>query len=175
MTAISGQLALAQLLSFQPVTKERSCRRASRIDHQRIRNPTAWSQDRRELPGDLDRSMECGEEIKKALAADITEELMHARQLGERIKQLSGFVPGSLALKFDQKCLQPPKDTTDVTSVIEGVIDAEEGAISQYNKIIRLCDGLDYVTQDLCIRLLTSEEAHKIMFVGFLKEYRKKA
>jgi bacterioferritin len=113
------------------------------------------------------------EEIKKALAADITEELMHARQLGERIKQLGGFVPGSLALKFDQKCLQPPKDTTDVTSVIEGVIEAEEGAISQYNKIIRLCDGLDYVTQDLCIRLLTSEEAHKIMFVGFLKEYRK--
>jgi bacterioferritin len=115
------------------------------------------------------------EEIKKALAADITEELMHARQLGERIKQLSGFVPGSLALKFGQESLQPPKDTTDVTSVIEGVIEAEDGAINQYNKIIRLCDGYDYVTQDLCIRLLTSEEAHKIMFVGFLKEYRKKA
>jgi bacterioferritin len=115
------------------------------------------------------------EEIKKALAADILEELMHARQLGERIKQLSGFVPGSLGLKFGQKCLQPPKDTTDVTSVIEGVIEAEEGAIRQYNKIIHLCDGHDYVTQDLCIRLQSSEEAHKTMFVGFLKEYRKKA
>src|SRR5262247_1657342 len=99
------------------------------------------------------------EEIKKALAADITEELMHARQLGERIKQLSGFVPGSLALKFDQKYLQPPQDTTDVISVIEGVIEAEDGAINQYNKIIRLCEGYDYVTQDLCIRLLASEEA----------------
>jgi len=112
------------------------------------------------------------EEIKKALAADITEELMHARQLGERIKQLSGFVPGSLALKFDQKCLQPPKDTTDVTSVIEGVIEAEEGAISQYNKIIRLSDGLDYVTQDLCIRLLSSEESRNFRQAACLRATR---
>ena len=70
------------------------------------------------------------EEIKKALAVDINEELTHARQLGELIKQLDGFVPGSLSLSFEQKALQPPKDTTDVTSVIEGVIKAEEDAHS---------------------------------------------
>ncbi len=115
------------------------------------------------------------EEIKKALALDINEELMHARQLGERIKQLGGAVGGSLSLKFGQKALQPPEDTTDVTTVIEGVIQAEEDAIRQYNKIIRRCEGTDYVTQDLCIRLLSSEEAHRVMFEGFLKEYRKKA
>ncbi len=115
------------------------------------------------------------EEIKKALALDINEELMHARQLGERIKQLGGAVGGSLSLKFGQKALQPPEDTTDVTTVIVGVIQAEEGAIRQYNKIIRLCEGTDYVTQDLCIRLLSSEEAHRVMFEGFLKEYRQKA
>ena len=115
------------------------------------------------------------EEIKKALAADITEELMHAKQIGDRIKQLGGLVPGSLSLKFGQKTLQPPKDTTDLISVIVGVIQAEEGAIEQYNKIIRLCDGHDYVTQDLAIRLLSSEEAHRVLFEGFLKEYRKKS
>ena len=114
------------------------------------------------------------EEIKKALAADITEELTHAQQLGERVKQLGGAIPGSLMLKFSQHPLQPPKDTTDVMSVIEGVIKAEESAIEQYYKIIRLCEGEDYVTQDLCIRLLSSEEAHRVMFEGFLKEYRKK-
>jgi bacterioferritin len=114
------------------------------------------------------------EEIKKALAADIAEELTHARQLGERIKQLNGFVPGSLSLTFDQKALQPPKDTTDVITVIEGVIQAETDAVKLYNKIIRLCEGDDYVTQDLAIRLLSAEEAHKVMFEGFLKEYRKK-
>ncbi|MFN8007629.1 MAG: ferritin-like domain-containing protein [Terriglobia bacterium] len=114
------------------------------------------------------------EEIKKALAADINEELMHAKQLGDRIKQIGGSVPGSLKLKFGQTPLQPPKDTTDVISVIEGVIKAEESAVAQYNKVIRLCEGEDYVTQDLCIRLLSSEEAHLVMFEGFLKEYRKK-
>jgi bacterioferritin len=114
------------------------------------------------------------EEIKKALAADINEELQHARELGERIKQLNGSVPGSLALKFEQEALQPPSDTTDVISVIEGVLKAEEEAITQYNRIIRLCEGEDYVTQDLTVRLLAAEEAHRVMFEGFRKEYRKK-
>ena len=71
-----------------------------------------------------------------------------------------------------QSFLQTKEDTTDVVSVIEGVITAENGAIEQYNKTIKLCDGLDYVTQDLCIRLLGMEESHRIEFVGFLKEYK---
>jgi bacterioferritin len=115
------------------------------------------------------------EEIKKALSADVNEELLHAQQLGERIKQLGGQAEGSLDLKFGQKSLQPPEDTTDVTGVIEGVLEAEEGAITEYNKIIRQCEGTDYVTQDLAIRLLAQEEAHRVQFEGFLKEYRKKS
>ena len=43
------------------------------------------------------------EEIKKALAADVNEELLHARSLGERIKQLGGTVPGSLKLTRPRK------------------------------------------------------------------------
>src|SRR4026207_1392651 len=82
------------------------------------------------------------EEIKKALAADVSEELMHARQLGERIKQLGGQAEGWLALKLGQKPPQPPEDTTDVIAVIEGVLEAEVGAITQYNKIIRQCEGV---------------------------------
>ena len=53
------------------------------------------------------------------------------------------------------------------------VIDAEEAAIAQYGKIIRLCDGYDFVTQDLCITLLADEQQHRREFVGFLKEYEK--
>ncbi len=56
-------------------------------------------------------------------------------------------------------------------AAIKGVIEAENDAIDQYNKIIRLCDGDDYVTQDLCIRLLADEETHRREFRGFLKEY----
>ena len=113
------------------------------------------------------------EEIKKSLAVDITEEMTHAQRLAKRIKEVGGTVPGSLEFKAGQKGLQTKKDTTDVVSVIEGVIEAENGAIVQYNKLIKICDGIDYVTQDLCIELLGMEESHRIEFLGFLKEYRK--
>ena len=112
------------------------------------------------------------EEIKKSLAQDITEEIGHAQTLAKRIKEVGGIVPGSLDLKPVQTFLQPKADTTDVVSVIEGVINAENGAIEQYNKLIKLSDGVDYVTQDLCISLLAMEESHRIEFVGFLKEYK---
>ncbi len=111
------------------------------------------------------------EEIKKSLAADIVEELGHAQVLARRIKTIGGQVPGSMAFNAKQQSLQPPADTTDVVSVIKGVIAAEESAIAQYNKIIRLCDGVDYVTQDLCITSLADEEEHRREFIGFLREY----
>lgn len=113
------------------------------------------------------------EEIKKSLAADITEELGHAQMLAKRINELEGFVPGSMNFKSEQTFMQPKEDTTDLVSVIEGVIKAEKGAIEQYKKIIRLCEGEDYVTQDICVKLLGMEESHKADFVGFLKEYKK--
>ena len=113
------------------------------------------------------------EEIKKSLAVDVAEEMNHAQMLAKRIKEIGGLVPGSLKFTPSQKTLQTKEDTTDVVSVIEGVIDAEDGAIEQYNKIIKLCDGVDYVTQDLCITLLGQEESHRIEFMGFLKEYKK--
>lgn len=109
--------------------------------------------------------------IKKALAADIQEELGHAQTLANRIKTISGVVPGSLDLARGQSFLQPPADTTDVVAVIKGVIEAEEAAIAQYNKIIKLTDGRDYVTQDMAISLLAGEEEHRREFIGFLKEY----
>ena len=113
------------------------------------------------------------EEIKKSLSADVTEELNHATQLANRIKTIDGVIPGSMEFKPGQASLQPPADTTDVVAVIKGVIDAEEAAIAQYEKLIRLCDGFDFVTQDMCITLLADEQQHRREFVGFLKEYEK--
>ncbi len=113
------------------------------------------------------------EPIKKALEGDITEELGHAQQLANRVRVLGGVVPGSMAFKAVQTSLQPPKDSTDVVAVIKGVIDAEEDGIAGYNQIIRLCDGVDYGTQDMCIALLTDEENHRREFKGFLKQYQR--
>ena len=115
------------------------------------------------------------EEIKKSLAADVQEELGHAQLLAKRIKTIGGSVPGSKAFSATQDSLQPPQDSTDVISVIKGVIAAEDGAIKQYNKLIQLCDGVDYVTQDLCIQSLADEEEHRRTFVGFLTEYENRS
>ena len=111
------------------------------------------------------------EEIKKSLQADIAQELVHAQSLARRIKELGGRIPGSMAFRPSQDTLQPPKRSTDVKAVILGVIDAENAACNHYNAVIRTCEGEDYVTQDLCIRLLAEEEAHRREFRGFLMEY----
>ena len=113
------------------------------------------------------------EEIKKSLATDIQEELNHATLLAKRIKILEGRVPGSMELERNQTFMQPPQDSTDVVAVIRGVIAAEDGAIEQYEKIIQLCDGIDFVTQDMVIEILADEQGHRRQFVGFLSEYER--
>jgi bacterioferritin len=115
------------------------------------------------------------EEIKKALAADVQEELGHAQTLARRIKTVGGSVPGSMAFKANQEALQPMADSTDVVSVIKGVIAAEDAAIAQYKKLIGLSDGVDFVTQDLCVTSLADEEEHRRDFLGYLTEYEKRA
>jgi bacterioferritin len=112
------------------------------------------------------------EEIKESLQQDIQEELGHAQQLGERLKQLDQAPPGSMEFEARQENLQPPAETTDVISVIDGVVEAEEDAIATYRELITAADEADDpVTEDLAVTLLGDEEAHRTEFRGFRKEY----
>ena len=110
------------------------------------------------------------QEIKESLEQDIQEELGHAKQFAERIKELYGVVPGSEEFSAEQSFLQPPEQQTDIVSVIKGVIEAESGAIEHYNRIIEITDGVDFVTQDMVIAILHDEQGHKRLFEGFLRE-----
>ena len=112
-----------------------------------------------------------GREISQALEADVAEELLHAQQFARRIKELYGVVPGSLAFRPEQQALQPPADQTDVAHVIRGVIDAENGAIAHYNRIVEATAEVDPVSNDMIIDVLRDEQGHRRMFEGFLKEY----
>jgi bacterioferritin len=111
------------------------------------------------------------QEIKESLAEDIEEELGHAKQFANRIKELYGVVPGSLDFTAAQSFLQPPDEQTDIVHLIRGVIEAETGAIEHYNRIIEATDGVDWVTQDMVIDILHDEEVHRRLFEGFLREY----
>jgi len=111
------------------------------------------------------------EEVAEALSADVDEELGHARQFAGRIKDLYGTPPGSMDFKAEQASLQPPADATDVISVIRGVIEAEAGAIEHYTRLIEVCDGVDWATQDMVIDILRDEEGHLRQFERYLREF----
>jgi bacterioferritin len=111
------------------------------------------------------------QEIKESLNTDIQEELGHAQQFAERIKELYGVVPGSMEFSAEQAYLQPPGEQIDVTHVIKGVIEAEQGAIEHYSRIVEETDQIDPVTQDMVIDILHDEQGHKRLFEGFLREY----
>lgn len=111
------------------------------------------------------------QEIVESLKEDIQEELGHAQQFGDRIKELYGVVPGSLEFTAEQTYLQPPESQTDIVHVIRGVIEAEKGAIEHYTRVIEFCDDVDLVTQDMVITILRDEQGHLRLFEGFLREY----
>ena len=111
------------------------------------------------------------QEVIEHIEQDITEELGHAQQFGNRIKELYGIVPGSMDFEAQQSYLQPPDHQTDIVHVIKGVIEAETRAIEHYERIIDFCDGLDLVTQDMVITIQRDEQQHRRLFEGFLREY----
>jgi bacterioferritin len=111
------------------------------------------------------------QEIIESLKADIQEELGHAQQFAQRIKDLYGVVPGSMEFTPEQTYLQPPAEQTDIVHVIKGVIEAENGAIDFYNQLIEATEGIDPVTNDMVIAILHDEEGHRRLFEGFLREY----
>jgi len=111
------------------------------------------------------------QEIIESLQEDIQEELGHAQQFAQRIKDLYGVVPGSLEFAAEQRYLQPPDHQTDVVHVIKGVIEAETGAIEFYNEIIEFTEDVDPVTNDMVIAILHDEEGHRRLFEGYLREY----
>jgi bacterioferritin len=111
------------------------------------------------------------QEIIASLRQDIQEELGHATQFANRIKELYGIVPGSMGFQAEQSYLQPPVHQTDIVHVIEGVIEAETGAIDFYNQIIERTEKSDPVTNDMVIAILHDEEGHRRLFEGFLREY----
>ena len=120
---------------------------------------------------DADQGLLDGKEIIESLKADIVEELGHAQQFADRIKELYGVVPGSMDFKAEQTFLQPPEHQTDIVHVIKGVIEAETGAIKFYEQILEATESVDPVTEDMVIAILRDEQGHRRLFEGFLREY----
>ena len=109
------------------------------------------------------------QEVKENIGEDIQEELAHAQQIAARIKELYGTVPGSMDFRAVQDKLQPPTDQIDVVHVIKGVIDAEDGAIQHYTRIVEETEEIDPVTNDMFIAILRDEQGHGRLCEGCLR------
>jgi bacterioferritin len=121
------------------------------------------------LANAIDLEGACAEPIKELFDEEVQTALGHARRLAKRIKALEGRVPGSLELPKVHQELQPPADTTDADSALLGAIKSEDAAIAQYERIIQLCDGHDFVTLDLVIELLVDERERRRRLVALLQ------
>ena len=96
-------------------------------------------------------------------------EVLKGRKVNPNVRVM--VVPGSMEFKATQDMLQPPKDQVDIVHVIKGVIDAEDGAIQHYTRIVEETEEVDPVTQDMVIDILRDEQGHRRLFEGFLREY----
>lgn len=113
-----------------------------------------------------------GEAVSESLKADVQEELDHAEELGYRLRFYGEVPPASADLEVNQESLQPPEDGSDVRSVVEGVIEAEQDAIETYEKLIEAAqEAGDPVTEDLAVELLADEQAHLAEFRSFEKSF----
>jgi len=110
-------------------------------------------------------------EVAEHLEQEITDEIGHAQEFAQRIKELYGVVPGSMDFEATQVALQPPAEQTDIVHTIKGVIEAETRAIEHYSDMIEFCEAFDLVTQDMVIAIKRDEEKHRRLFEGFLREY----
>jgi ferritin-like protein len=106
--------------------------------------------------------------IQQSLEESVSLRLNHARRLAKRINVLGGRVPGSLELPRNQSYLQTGLDKADAAMVLHGVLRASEASIAQYERIIALTEGSDYVTQDLLIDLLSDEREQQRLFSALL-------
>jgi ferritin-like protein len=101
------------------------------------------------------------EAIRNLFDEEVQTALGHARRLAKRIKALEGRVPVSRELPRVQTDLRPPANTEDLGIALYDAIKSEDAAIARYERIIRLCDGHDFVTLDLVIELLVDERERR--------------
>jgi len=109
------------------------------------------------------------EPIKALFDDEVQTALAHARCLAKRIKALEGRIPGSVELPRVHKGLLPPADPTNLDSALLRAIKSEDVAIAQYERVIQLCDGHDFVTLDLVIELLVDERERRRRLVALLQ------
>ena len=114
------------------------------------------------------------ERVADSLRDDVQEEVGHAEEIAERLEVLDEVPPGPVHFEDTQEELVPPeRPVTDVERTIQGVISAEEDAVSHYRELAAAAEEAgDRATRHMAEEFIEDEEQHLDEFESYLEEYR---
>lgn len=109
--------------------------------------------------------------LRPVLEEQSMDELGHAQKLATRIMQLGGkpiMHPSELLVKCGCGYKEPPKDPSDLKTVIQDVLAAEACAIDFYSKMAEKYRSTDVVTHEIFEDLLKDEVGDEEQWERFL-------
>jgi ferritin-like protein len=114
-----------------------------------------------------------GESLKHIIETARIEHRNHYEALVPRIYELDGRLPAGMNEFHDQSACPPatlPTDPTDITAMLDVLVEAERCAVRGYTQLCDLTAGKDYRTYDLSLSILNEEIEHESWFAEFLGE-----
>ena len=97
------------------------------------------------------------ETLKEKLEEQSKDEMNHAKELINRILELGGKPTTDIMKASTCGFSEPPEDYSDLTRIIELVLEGERCAIEKYNSLAKKYHMKDLVTHEIFVDLLTDE------------------
>ena len=112
-----------------------------------------------------------GEGIKGVIEDARLEDLSHFESSLSRIYELGGSLPNDAQAFIKMsgcEFLQLPPNKTDIKSILEKCLKAEQGAIVNWNKMCKMTFNKDFSTYDVAKDILREEMEHEAWFLELL-------
>ncbi len=112
-----------------------------------------------------------GEGLKEIAEDARIEDRNHFEALVPRIYELGGKLPEDMKEFHDLSACPPaslPKDLSDVKSILQVLLKAEQCAVRGYTHVCNITAGKDHRTYELALAILNEEIEHEAWFAEFL-------
>jgi bacterioferritin len=114
------------------------------------------------------------ETLKTKLEEQSNDELNHAKELINRIRELGGEPTTNVMDVSTCGFSDPPEDTSDLISIVELVLKGERCAIEKYNNLAKKYHMKDLVTHEIFEDLLEDEVSDEEDWEDFLPGLKQK-
>jgi bacterioferritin len=115
------------------------------------------------------------ETLKEKLEEQSKDEMNHAKELINRILELGGKPTTDIMKASTCGFSDPPEDYSDLTRIIELVLEGERCAIEKYNALAKKYHMKDLVTHEIFEDLLTDEVSDEEDWENFLPSIKQKS